>query len=273
MTAQRIILSILLLILLIPTAGSALNNQVDPSFKVLILLYHSLEPVAVDSMTVTTPVFRSHLEYLKIHGYTVSPLRQLVDYYLRKGPPPPRKLVVITVDDGHKTVYTELLSLAKEYNIPVTLFIYPSATSNASYALTWNQLRELQRMGLFDIQSHTFWHPNFKKDRRRMNKTEYEASVDMQMIKSKAKLEKELGSKIDMMAWPFGIHDDFLIARASAARYVAAFMLDHRSAERSDEIMTLPRYLLTNANTGRSFEWILETPSEGKSSFNGGTLR
>ena len=83
MTAQRIILSILLLILLIPTAGSAINNQVDPSFKVPILLYHRFGPVAVDSMTVTTPVFRSQLAYLKTHGYKVIPLRHLVDYYLR----------------------------------------------------------------------------------------------------------------------------------------------------------------------------------------------
>ena len=188
MTAQRIILSILLLILLIPTAGSAINNQVDPSFKVPILLYHRFGPVAVDSMTVTTPVFRSQLAYLKTHGYKVIPLRQLVDYYLRRGSPPPPKSVVITVDDGHNTVYSEMLPLVKEYHIPVTLFIYPSAISNASYALTWNQLRELQRTGLFDIQSHTFWHPNFKRDRGRMNKTEFEESVDMQMIKSKAKL-------------------------------------------------------------------------------------
>ena len=273
MTAKRIILSMLLLILSIPIAGSAINNRVDASFRVPILLYHRFGPMVADSMTLTTPVFRSHLEYLKTHGYTVIPLRQLVNYYLRKGSPPPPKSVVITVDDGHNTVYSEMLPLVKEYHIPVTLFIYPSAISNASYALTWNQLRELQRTGLFDIQSHTFWHPNFKRDRGRMNKTEFEESVDMQMIKSKAKLEKELGTKIDMLAWPFGIYDDFLIARASAAGYVAAFTLDHRSTDSSDKIMTLPRYLLTDANRGRSFEWIFETRGEGKSSPNGGTVR
>ena len=57
--------------------------------SVPILLYHRFGPVVADSMTVTTPVFESHLKYLMDNGYTVIPLRQLVDYYLKKGPPPP----------------------------------------------------------------------------------------------------------------------------------------------------------------------------------------
>jgi Polysaccharide deacetylase len=50
----------------------------------------------------------------------------------------------------------------------VTLFVYPSAVSNAAYALTWEQLRELQATGLVDIQSHTYWHPNFREEKRRL---------------------------------------------------------------------------------------------------------
>ena len=79
-------------------------------------------PAVADSMTVTTKVFESHLKYLKDNGYTVISLRQLVDYCLRKGPPPPAKAVVIVADDGHKSVYTDMLPLIKKYNIPGTLF-------------------------------------------------------------------------------------------------------------------------------------------------------
>jgi len=42
------------------------------------------------------------------------------------------------------------------------LFLYSSALSNASYDMTWNELREMKEAGLFDVQSHIFWHPNFK---------------------------------------------------------------------------------------------------------------
>ncbi len=240
-----------------PEGLRAADDQNTSPVKVPILLYHRFGPVAADGMTTTTQVFQSHLEYLKAKGYSVIPLRQLVNYYLHKGPPPPPKSVVITVDDGHKTVYTEMFPLVKKYRIPVTLLIYPSAISNASYAMTWEQLKELQKTGLFDMQGHTYWHPNFKTERKRLSPAEYEKAVDMQLNKSKTKLERELGTKIDILAWPFGIYDDFLISKASQAGYIATLTLEAHAACSSDNAMKLPRYLLTNANRGRAFEWIL----------------
>jgi peptidoglycan/xylan/chitin deacetylase (PgdA/CDA1 family) len=260
------VLSLLLLsiVLLTPVSAEEKNYQDNAPVQVPILLYHRFGPVAADVMTVTTPVFMSHLEYLRANGYSVIPLRQLMDYYLGKGPPPPPRSVVITADDGHKSVYTDMLPLVKKYRIPVTIFIYPSAISNASYAMTWDQVRELKKTGFFDIQSHTYWHPNFKKERERLSSSAYEKFVNMQMRKSKAKLEKEFDTKIDMIAWPFGIHDDFLIAKATEAGYVGTFTIEGHSANASDQAMKLPRYLLTNANRGKAFEWIFTNPSYQK---------
>jgi len=259
-------LSLLLLsiVLLTPVSAEEKNYQDNSPVQVPILLYHRFGPVAADVMTVTTPVFMSHLEYLRANGYSVIPLRQLVDYYLGKGPPPPPKSVAITADDGHKSVYTDMLPLVKKYRIPVTIFIYPSAISNASYAMTWDQIRELKKTGFFDIQSHTYWHPNFRKEHDRLTSSEYEKFVDMQMRKSKAKLEKEFDTRIDMLAWPFGINDDFLIAKAAEAGYVVTFTIEAHSANASDQAMKLPRYLLTNANRGKAFEWIFTNPSYQK---------
>lgn len=226
--------------------------------RIPVLLYHRFGPTVADSMTVTTKVFESHLKYLKDNGYTVISLRQLGDYCLRKGPPPPARSVVIVADDGHKSVYTDMLPLIKKYNIPVTLFIYPSAISNASYAMTWSQLREIKKSGLVDFQSHSYWHPNFKQDQKKMAPDEYEKSVEMQLKQSKAKLEKELGIHADMLAWPFGIYDDRLISKAVAAGYVAAFTIERRHAGASDNIMALPRYLMTDSDRGKTFENILK---------------
>ena len=238
-------------------AGVKDKKELNAPVSVPILLYHRFGPSAADSMTVTTPVFESHLEFLRQNGYSVIPLRQLVNYYLKKGPPPPHKSVVIVADDGHRTVYTEMLPLVKKYRIPVTLFLYPSAISNASYAMTWEQLREAQRTGLFDMQGHTYWHPNFRKEQKKLPPGEYEKFVDMQLQKSKDKLNKELGTEIDMLAWPFGIYDDRLTAKAAEAGYRAAFTIERRHAAGSDEVMKLPRYLLDNAHRGKIFEKII----------------
>ena len=222
-----------------------------------ILLYHRFGPTVADGMTITTPVFESHLKYLKDNGYTVIPLRRLVDWYQKKAPAPPAKSVVIVEDDAHKTVYSDMFPLAKKYNVPVTVFVYPSAISNASYAMTWDQLRELKKSGLFDIQSHSYWHPNFKREKKKLKPAEFGKLVDTQLRKSKDRLEKEIGSKVDLLAWPFGIYDDFLLGRASAAGYTATFTIERHHAVSGDSVMKLPRYLLLNSDQGKAFTQIL----------------
>ena len=221
------------------------------SLPVPILLYHRFGPVAADSMTVTTTLFESHLKYLRDNGYQVIPLRELVDYYLGKRRALPPHSVVITVDDGHISVYRDMFPLVRQYHSPTTLFLYPSAISNAPYAMTWGQLREMKETGIFDLQSHTFWHPNFKKDKKRLTPAEYENLVNMQLRKSKEKLEKELSIRVDMLAWPFGIYDDDLIDKAKEAGYVATYTMERHPAGTLDKVMALPRYLMTNGDSGR----------------------
>ena len=233
------------------------------SVHVPILLYHRLGPEAIASMTVTTTLFESQLKYLRDNGYKVIPLRELTDYFLGKKQAPQPRSVVITVDDGHISVYRDMFPLVRKYTIPVTLFIYPSAISNASYAMTWGQLREMKETGFFDFQSHTFWHPNFKKEKKRLKPAEYESFVGMQLKKSKEKLEKELNVRVNMLAWPFGIYDDDLLHKAKEAGYVATFTMERHSANTLDNVMTLPRYLITNGETGRTFTTILADSPRG----------
>jgi peptidoglycan/xylan/chitin deacetylase (PgdA/CDA1 family) len=228
------------------------------SFRVPILLYHRLGPTVVDGMTMTTAVFEAQMKYLHDNGYKVIPLRQLVDHYRGKGPAPAPKSVVIVEDDAHKSVYSYMLPVVRKYGYPVTVFCYPSAISNAKYAMTWDQLRELRKSGLFDIQSHTYWHPNFKRDRRKLAPAAFEKLVTTQLQKSKSKLEKELGGKVDMLAWPFGIYDDYLLKKAAEAGYLATFTIERRHCGPTDSVMKLPRYLLVNADSGKAFIQLLE---------------
>lgn len=240
-------------LLLIPSISLAVT-----SFSVPILLYHRFGATVADGMTITTQVFESQMQYLHDNGYKVIPLRQLVDFYLGKAPAPAPKSVVIVEDDAHKSVYSDMLPIIKKYRYPVTIFAYPSAISNAKYAMTWDQMRELKKTGLFEVESHTYWHPNFKRERKKLSQTALDTLVNSQLRKSKARIETELGIKVGMLAWPFGIYDDYLIKKAKENGYVATFTIERRHAKPSDSVFKLPRYLLVNADSGKAFVRLLE---------------
>ena len=210
-------------------------------------------------MTVRTRTFAWQLRYLESHGYRVIRLRYYVCYRLGTAPAPPARSVIITADDGRRSVYTDMLPLVRAYHVPVTLFIYPSAISNASYAMTWPQLAELVHTGLFDIQSHTYWHPNFHIEKRRLGPEKFQQFVRMQLTRSKIALERRLGVRVDMLAWPFGLYDADLMSEASHAGYIAAFSLERRSAGPDDPLLALPRYIVADGDVGASFARLLDT--------------
>jgi peptidoglycan/xylan/chitin deacetylase (PgdA/CDA1 family) len=129
--------------------------------------------------------------------------------------------------------------------------------------MTWDQLRALKKTGLFDVQSHSYWHPNFRKERKKLPRDEYLKFVDIQLKKSKQKLEKEVGGQIDMIAWPFGeLPDQDLVAKAKATGYVAAFTIVRRAANPQDFSMMLPRFLLHDSDKGKAFEAAINPPGK-----------
>jgi peptidoglycan/xylan/chitin deacetylase (PgdA/CDA1 family) len=208
-------------------------------------------------MTVRTATFRWQLDYLREHDYPIIPLRGLISHLLGDAPAPPPRSVVITADDGHESVFTEMLPIVSEFRVPVTLFIYPSAISNASYAMTWEQLDALHRTGLFDIESHTYWHPNFKTEKKRLSPTAYRAFATMQLMKSREVLRDKLQVDADLIAWPFGIYDDELIAMAREVGYTAGFTIERRVVTDREPMMALPRFLVTDSGSGSRFTEML----------------
>lgn len=149
----------MMLIVLAQTAWAA------ESLNIPVLCYHNLNPTKPGSMNLTPARFESQIKWLKDNGFTIIPLKEAVDYLQGKRDSLPPKAVVVTADDGWKSVYTYMYPIVKKYQIPVTLFIYPQTISTGKNAMTWDELKELQHTGLFDIQSHTYSHLTLSKKR------------------------------------------------------------------------------------------------------------
>ncbi len=226
--------------------------------KVPVLCYHRFSSGELDSMSIKTSAFEEQMSWLKENGYTVISLDTAMGYVAGKVKTIPAKSVVITVDDGHKSVYSDMAPIVKKYKIPVTLFIYPSAISNAKYAMTWEQLQELEKTKLFHVESHTYWHPNFKKEKKMLSAEEYAKSVDKQLNGSKKKLEERMGHEIKFLAWVFGIYDDALLVDAKKSGYAAAFTIDRKHASSSDNLMALGRYMVVSKHTIKDFAHMVD---------------
>jgi hypothetical protein len=63
---------------------------------------------------------------------------------------------------------------------------------------------------------------------------------------------------VDLLAWPFGIYDDYLEKEAAKAGYVVAFSIDRRFANKNEKMMAQPRYLMTNGDGIKNFAAIVE---------------
>lgn len=225
--------------LLISTLTIAATPRYIPVFA-----YHNFEPIKKGSMTISTQKFEAQMQWLQSNGYTVIPLAEAVNYLQGKIAAVPNKSVVITIDDGRKTVYTNALPIIEKFHYPVTLFIYPSIISREPYALTWEQLKTLQQTGLFTIESHTVSHPNFKQEQKHFSPTTYEKRVNAELRNSKSILEKHANAPVTLLAWPFGIFNAGLENAASNAGYQMAFSIGYRCATKSDPAMAVPRYMI-----------------------------
>ena len=140
----------------------------------------------------------------------------------------------------------------------MTLFIYPSAISNAPYALTWPELTEMAASGLVDIQSHTYWHPNFRQEKARRSQADYRA------VRGHAAVAFEAGDRGACRS--AGGHAGVAICHSrrragtggGRAGYVAAFILGNRAA-RSDDMLALPRFWISDSDRAGRLSAALST--------------
>ncbi|VVD62894.1 Poly-beta-1,6-N-acetyl-D-glucosamine N-deacetylase [Pandoraea morbifera] len=212
---------------------------------VLILVYHRFSAQSADSTTVRIDTFTSQVRFFTLRGFRIVPLADVLAWHAGGQDTLPERALVLTADDGHRSVFEVLWPALAPHPVPITLFVYPSAISNTTYAMTWDQLRGLARSGEVDIESHTYWHPNFRAERARRSPNDFERFARDQLRRSRARIEEETGKCVRLLAWPFGIYDATLEALAREAGYRYAFSIDARPVTPGSDAMAMPRYLMT----------------------------
>ena len=170
---MRYLLILLFLIFAaVPCYAEKSGNVESAGPGVTVLIYHRFGEDKYPSTNIGVERFREQLEYLKTNDYKVISLEQLV-HYLSEGTELPEKSVVITIDDGYRSVYDNAWPLLRTYGYPFTVFLYAKATENKHWNyLTWDQVKEMAAGGV-DFQNHGFSHNHMAFKPSGMNMNEY----------------------------------------------------------------------------------------------------
>jgi peptidoglycan/xylan/chitin deacetylase (PgdA/CDA1 family) len=222
--------------------AAAVEDDGLPTAKVLC--YHIVESPTDDRMQVTRETFRQHLRYIQMTGYNVIPLRHLYEYVAGKRASIPKNSVVITIDDGWRSAYTEAWPELKQYGFPFTLFVYPNIIGKTTIALSWEQIKEMSDAGV-DIQSHTFSHPMLTRKRHRsMDEAGYDKWLRRELYDSRKAIAKHTGREVKYLAYPYGDFDNRVVDAARAAGYDAALTCEFGPVRRGSDPLRMKRFVI-----------------------------
>ena len=160
---RRMLLTILLMLLL-PSTGA-----IAASYRVLC--YHDVQEdvrVVPDPFAVDTAALVSQFAWLRENGYHVVRLDDVIAE--REGRKAlPEKAVMLTFDDGYRSVYTRVFLLLKLFGYPALISLsghwlesadgktveYGGRQVAREEFVSWEQVREMTASGLVEVASHT----------------------------------------------------------------------------------------------------------------------
>ena len=223
--------------------------------SVPILCYHRFGDNH-GKMSVPTSLFRQQMKYLHDNNYRVISLKDAIGFFNGKMSIPKRS-VVITIDDGYRSNYSEAFPIFKEFNFPATIFLY-SDFLGAPDALTSEQIKTMYNSGLIDFQPHSKTHPNLaiRKDNESIN--DYQNRLDDEINTPKRRIQKIIDTDIFSFAYPFGDTNDIVINKLKSKHFAIAATVQPGSNTAYSSQYMLRRTMIFGDHTEKEFIATLE---------------
>ncbi|MEO7098687.1 MAG: polysaccharide deacetylase family protein [Luteolibacter sp.] len=239
----------------VPVAPPAQDNALpDDGVRVSVIGYHDLSETAPETaMRIRTSKFRKQMEAIRQLGIPVISMKDFTAW--KKGTKElPAKSILLTFDDGWKSVYTDAYPILKELGFPFTIYLYKEYVDGGGKALTTPMIQEMLAHGA-TIGSHSVSHPYpiTVKNFRKKGADSYDAFLRKEMGESKIFLESKFPGKISTYAYPGGYYTEEMEKIGDEFSYACMFTVVPGKVKRSlpDEI--LPRYIVLG-NYDKVFE-------------------
>ncbi len=174
-----------------------------------ILVYHQIEPVAdrgieKRGLVVDASTFRKQMSLLRSFGYSSIGFDDLM-LILEGKAKRPRRVFILSFDDGYQGVYEYAYPILREYGFSATIFCIAEDLTRTGVAdpprafrtLNRDEVQELLRAG-FSLGSHSFSHCDL------VSVSAEEAQKEISV--SRTTLEDMFGVRVSSFAYPYGRH-------------------------------------------------------------------
>lgn len=141
-------------------------------FDVPLVMYHSINDYPQDNplgfLSLSSNQLAEHLRFLKDDGYELVTLSELLQKALL-GQVGQSLIAALTFDDGFLDSYLVAAEILKRFGARGTIFVNPAHASHSAARtlkqvphawgfLNFDEMRLLEKTGIFEIQSHTMSH-------------------------------------------------------------------------------------------------------------------
>lgn len=212
--------------------------------RVAVLGYHNFSKTKpVSEMLMRTSEFRSQMQYIRDAGLRVISMQEFLDW--RRGDLQlPARCVLITLDDGWKSVYTDAYPILKEFGYPFTLFLYTKYLSGRGDSMTPAMIHEMQKNGA-TIGSHSTSHyyPKTWKEAEAKGEQAYAEMIDEEIGDSYKRLS-ELFGPINTYCYPGGYVTQTMVDRLPSYGYAAAFTVIPGKVSITEDLLQVHRYMI-----------------------------
>jgi biofilm PGA synthesis lipoprotein PgaB len=270
-------------------ASAAWPGQAQPQpvpNELLVLSYHDIRDEVAskgdpDGFAISTQNFAAHLDWLAGHGYNPVSLSQVVEASAG-GRPLPERAVLLTFDDGLRSVYDKVYPLLRAYGYPalialITDYVDMAEGRSIDYGyrqfgrddfLTWAQVEEMHRSGLIEVASHTndlhrgvLSNPQGNMtpavttriydpaSGRYEDEATYKARIRQDLVRSVELIERHTGARPQAIVWPYARYNSVANAIADELGMRASFDLEGRSTVIGADLHGLARLLIMDNPT------------------------
>lgn len=184
-----------------------------------ILCYHRFGD-NYGKLSVSAEKFRQQLTYLRDNNYRVVPLSALIGFLQGKAALP-KQAVVLTIDDGYRSTFEIAYPLLKEFGFPATVFLYTDFMG-ARDAMSWQQVEEMSKEGLVDLQPHSKSHPNMALKLEKETDAAYAARIAQEVSEPTKRIQKATRRPMYSFAFPYGDSSDVVLSAVAAENFSLA---------------------------------------------------